>query len=154
MKCIEVVQYKNRLDSLFTEVSSFSTSIELQSHWARYLCVLVSGFIEVSVRAVYTQYAKSASSENVTHFVAGQLNDFRNPKMERILQLTRSFNAKWADDLELATEGELKDAVDSVVANRNQITHGQQVGLSYARLKEYYQRIIRVVELIEKQCNL
>jgi hypothetical protein len=37
----------------------------------------------------------------------------------------------------------------------NQITHGRQnVDLTYVRLKEYYQRVITVVELMMKQCNL
>jgi hypothetical protein len=73
--------------------------------------------------------------------------------MNNICSLTREFNATWADQLESDTEGELKDAVDSVVANRHLIAHGRDVGTSYVRMKEYYERSIKVVDLIGVWCD-
>ena len=46
MKNIEVIRYQQRLDDLFKKIVAFAEDIELQSHWARYLCILVSGFLE------------------------------------------------------------------------------------------------------------
>jgi hypothetical protein len=73
--------------------------------------------------------------------------------MNNICSLTREFNATWADQLESDTEGELKDAVDSVVANRHLIAHGRDVGISYVRMKGYYERSIKVVDLIRVWCD-
>ena len=50
MKNKKVVSHKQRLDALFDKVKALDSEPELISHWSRYLCVLVSGFIEASVR--------------------------------------------------------------------------------------------------------
>ena len=55
MKNRETVQAKDRLDYLFSRVNEFSEDLELQSHWARYLCVRVSGFIETSIRSILSE---------------------------------------------------------------------------------------------------
>jgi hypothetical protein len=150
MKTLEAVRYKQRLDNLFKQISAFSGNIELQSQWARYLCILVSGFLETSVCAIYGEFARKAASPYVANFVKCELDSFQNPKMGKILELTRAFNPLWADELETATEGELRDAVDSIVANRNQIAHGRDVGITYTRIKNYYEGAIKVVDLVEK----
>ena len=147
MKNIEIVRYQQRLDALFEKVKDIS-DIELQSHRARYLCILVSGYLETSVRAIYGEY-----NRNVTNYVSSKLKSFQSPKMGNILELTRAFSRQWAEELEVATEGELKGSVDSIVANRNNIAHGQDVGISYVTIREYYQNAVKVIELIEDQCS-
>lgn len=151
MKNQEISSNKQRLDNLFKKI--ISTDTDLQSHWARYLCILVSGFLETSVRIIYREYAKSKATPQVANFVEGKLEDFQNPKMEKILQLTGLFSKEWADELRLKTKDELKDAVDSIANNRNQIAHGGSVGISYSQIKSYYDRAIEVIELIENQCS-
>ena len=74
--------------------------------------------------------------------------------MDKILKLTRAFNPDWANKLETETQGEIKAAVDSIVANRHLIAHGIWVGISYIRMKEYYERAIKLVALIEKTCGI
>lgn len=154
MKTLEAVRYRQRLDNLFAQISAFSGDVELQSQWARYLCVLVSGFLEVSICAVYNQFTRRSASPYVANFVESELCDFQNPKMGKIIELTRAFNPQWANELETVTEGEIKDAVDSIVANRNQIAHGRDVGITYVRIKNYYERAIKLVDIIEKTCGL
>jgi RiboL-PSP-HEPN len=150
---IEIVRYQQRLDYLFKQTTLFPDNIELQSHWARYLCILVSGYLEISVRVIYTKYARTKSVSYVANFVDDQLRNFQNPKMEKILELTRSFSPQWESELRIATEGEIKDAVDSIVANRHQIAHGENVGITYARIQKYYQNAVKVIEMLDKQCN-
>lgn len=153
MKNQEISSNKQRLDNLFKKITAFSTDTDLQSHWARYLCILVSGFLETSVRIIYREYAKKKAIPQVANFVEGKLEDFQNPKMEKILQLTGLFSKEWENQLRRQTEGELKDAVDSIANNRNQIAHGGSVGISYLQIKDYYERAIKVIELIENQCS-
>ena len=81
----------------------------------------------------------------------GILERFYNPKMEKILNLTGKFNLAWENQLRESTEGELKEAIDSIVANRNRIAHGKDVGISYVIIKKYYANAIKVVEMIENQ---
>ena len=73
-----------------------------------------TGFLETYVRIIYREYAKSKATPQVANFVEGKLEDFQNPKMEKILQLTGLFSKEWADELRLKTKDELKDAVDKL----------------------------------------
>ena len=44
-------RYKDRLDAVFALASKEGRDEEGLSHWACYLCVLASGFIEVSLKS-------------------------------------------------------------------------------------------------------
>ena len=150
---VEVVRQRQRLNHLFSEVASFSGQLELQSHWAKYLCILVSGFLETSVQSIFSEYAKSKAAPPVVNYAMNRLSGLQNVNMHRILELTRSFDPSWAEQLESATEGEIRDAVNSIVANRNQIAHGVSIGLSYVRIKDYYGHANRLIDLLDEICN-
>ena len=58
MKPLDVVSFEHRLDSLFERIIDLGDDLEMQANWAKYLCVLVSGYLEVSVKSVFREYAK------------------------------------------------------------------------------------------------
>ena len=150
---VEVVAAKQRLDRVFELVRQLPEDFETRAHWARYLCVLVSGFLERSLRALYGAFATSCAAPSVVRFVEQELKQFQNPSMGKILELARSFDPAWGDALEATTAGKLKDAVDSIVANRHNIAHGQYTGITLARIIEYYGSAVTVLELIDDQCR-
>jgi hypothetical protein len=151
----EILRYKRQLDDLFGKVSNLDSDTEMQSHWAKYLCIRVSGFLEVAVSTIYKKYAKDKASPFVVNYVEKQLSSFQNPKMEKILNITKSFNPKWAEELELElrNNSEIKDSIDSIVDVRNKIAHGDNVGITYTKIKRYYEVALELVEFLEKQCN-
>ncbi|MEN6307357.1 MAG: HEPN domain-containing protein [Anaerohalosphaeraceae bacterium] len=122
---------------------------ELLSNWAKYLCVLISGFIEESVHVLILKYVKRKASPDVQHFIGCKMKDFQNAKMGKILELLGEFSVELKMGIETATEGELKDAIDSVVQNRHLIAHGRTIGISFVTIKDYYGRVLKVVELLE-----
>ncbi len=152
IKNLETIKYQQRLDDLFKKVKLIE-DIELQDHWARYLCILVSGFLETSISIIYTEYAQKCANSNIASYVEKQLKGFQNPNMTKILALAGSFNADWRKELEKTTESQIKDSIDSVVRIRNGIAHGQIMGVRYVSIRDHYQDAVKVVELIEKQCN-
>ena len=151
----EILRYQRELDDLFEKVSSLNSDPEMQSHWAKYLCVRVSGFLEVAVSTIYKKYAKNKASPFFVNYVERQLSSFQNPKMEKILNITRSFNPKWAEDieLELSKNTEIKDSIDSIVEVRNKIAHGENIGITYSKMKGYYKNALKLVNLLEEQCD-
>jgi hypothetical protein len=153
MKNREVISHKQRLDDLFEQVKNLPMEQRLQGHWARYLCVLVSGFLEASVVAIYREYAQNRAEPNITRFVETELRGFRNPNMERIIQLIGSFNPGWAKDIKEVTHGQLTESINSIVNIRNQIAHGEDVGIGYPTIRSYYENAVKVIELLEQQCN-
>lgn len=152
MSSVEITSYKGRLDNLFSLISNIQ-EVELKSHWSRYLCVLVAGFVEVSIQAIFCDYARKSSSPHVSNYVNSKLKRFTNPNMHDIVELAGTFNSRWGEILEQGSQGELKDAVDSVMANRNQIAHGENVGISYIRIKEYYNSISKLISFVESNCS-
>ena len=153
MKNREAFRYKQQLDTLFEKIADVGDDPEMQSHWSKYLCIRVSGFLEVSIRSIYTDYCKNKSAPFVANYIEKQLGSFQNPTMQKISDLTRAFSPQWADALDKFSEGEIKDSVGSIVATRNKIAHGDNVGITFTKIKQYYKNTILLIEFLEKQCN-
>jgi RiboL-PSP-HEPN len=149
MKNLSVFKEKQRLDNTFKLRSDFLEDPELQAHWARYLCVLTSGFLESSIRHLLGDYSRKQASPSISNFVEYHLNSFQNPKSEKILELLKVFNPSWETLLRQHMEGERKDAVDSIVNNRHQIAHGRNAGISYVTMKRYYEKSSEVIEFLD-----
>lgn len=153
MRCQELYRYKQRLDHLFKKASFFNSDLELHSHWAQYLCILVYGFLEVGIREIFSEYAQSKTqSSNIGNFVGRKIRTFQNPKMNIIYDLVSSFSTDWETDLRTFCADKYKDHIDSIVNNRNNIAHGQSVGITINTVKEYYNSVITVLEKIESLC--
>lgn len=155
MSQIEINRQRQRLDSLFSRAKDLPDP-EVQSHWSRYLCVLVSGFLENAVRLTFAEYARTRSDPSVADFVESRLRQFQNPRMDSILKLAGSFSREWGQSLAQVTNGRLSlsDAVNSIVGNRHKIAHGESVQLTLHSLKVYYGDAIEVVRLLRRQCGL
>jgi hypothetical protein len=78
----------------------------------------------------------------------------QNPNAQRFVETARAFRPSWANALEqfLAEEGR-KEAIDSVMANRHLIAHGRDSGITVARVNEYLEKCVEVIEFIEVQCQ-
>ena len=149
---LAVVQEKQRLDSVFSLVEQMAPSDEVLSHWAKYLCVLTSGFIENSLRLVLYEYARTHADKTVASYVSARLEGLTNLNDEKICQLLGSFSDDWRDTFLKMRSEEQKDAIDSVLANRHLIAHGRSVGLTQARMKQYYSEICKAVKTIDEYC--
>ncbi|MQB01794.1 MAG: hypothetical protein GEU78_16190 [Actinobacteria bacterium] len=79
-----------------------------------------------------------------------QLRQFQNPKIGVVLDLIGNFDEAWRTMLETRLSDEQKDAVNSVVANRHRIAHGDNVGLSLVPMRRYFYRCTEVVELVDE----
>lgn len=150
MRNREVVRYKQQIDHLISEAGrATGNDPELLAHWARYLCILVSGLLEVSIRSVYSEYVKARAAPYVANYVETQLRSFQNPKCEKIFQLIGSFNPEWVHKLNELIDEQVRLAVDSIVTNRHQIAHGRSVGITLSQIQTYYREALRLIEAIE-----
>ena len=77
MRTVEIVRQKQRLDELFEKIRALDTDVELQSHWSRYLCVLVLGFIENSLRTILSKFAEQRADKRVANYVESQLREVK-----------------------------------------------------------------------------
>jgi hypothetical protein len=151
----EIFRQIQRSRDLITAVDRATAGdLELQSHWARYLCVLAAGIFENALPAIYGAYIRTRSAPNVAAFASAALASIRNPKSERFLEIASCFDSTWPYDLMtyLDTNGH-RDAIDSIIANRNLIAHGKISGITLSRFKDYFSKAIEVLEFIEEQCK-
>jgi len=100
---------------------------------------------------MFSQHARRRSAPTVASYAESRLAGFQNPKAERLVQLAGAFDRGWAVALTEFIAGERKDAIDSVMDNRNQIAHGESVTLTRGRLKGYYDKILEVINFVEDQ---
>ena len=149
---VEVFRLKQQLDATFERVKDVGLDTELQADFARYLCVLVSGYIEKAVVALVLEHVREKAAPTVQRFVEQRTKKFTNAKASNAQELLGSFDPDWKRDLEEFLVDEPKDAVDSIVDLRNTIAHGGSVGLTYNRIKKYYQQAQLVIDRVEKLC--
>ena len=142
------------IKSLLQHASTAIDDIEILGHWGRYLCVLTAGFLENSIQEVYTEFVRRSSSPAVARFAESKLERINNPNAGEFIGTARSFKPEWADDLRAFLDDDGKrrrNAINSIMTNRNQIAHGVDVGISVDSVREYLLHCIEVVEFIEEQ---
>ena len=144
----EVARLKSRLDATFGRLPSPSADVEVQSDFAKYLCVLVSGFFENAVVALVLDFAERRSSPEVSAFVERQLQHWTNPNTEKVCTLLGAFSADWRKRAETFLIDERKESVNSLVALRHKIAHGESVSTSLSQVKAYYGTILEVIDFI------
>jgi hypothetical protein len=156
MKSPRLSSQRQRLDWLLKQAATFSNDqLELQAHWARYLCILTAGFLENALAEVYSAYARSSSGPTVSNFVESMLTKIQNPKASRFVETARAFDPRWVEELEsfLLVSGR-KDAIDAIMSNRHLVAHGKDSGISLARVSDYLRKSVEVIDFLEKQCQL
>ena len=157
MRNIRLVSQYQAILSLFERIAQAAPQdIELQGHWGKYLCVLVAGLLENSIREVYGDFARNASSPQVASRAVYSLSNIYSPKASRFIEVARSFDQSWGRDLEAYLNdgnGERKDAIDSIMNNRHLIAHGRSTSISVVRVRNYLGRAIEVIDFIEAQCR-
>src|SRR5206468_3361500 len=96
----EVARLRQRLNDTFGRVGAISGPLELQSDFAKYLCVLVAGFLEQATVELAAEWVRHRSDERTLRHVLKRLERFQNPNRERLLQLIGSFDSDWRKDVE------------------------------------------------------
>ncbi len=69
------------------------------------------------------------------------------------IALAKSFDDVWATELTAKTDGEIKDAVNSIVANRHNIAHGQDTRITVTNVKKWHMKSRKLIKIIEEHCE-
>jgi hypothetical protein len=141
----EVERRKQRLKALFGAVSGIDIGPELLSHYSRYLCILVSGFAEQSVKELTAQYCRKRSPVPVQRYVGAQLKRLRNIDLDRLRELVQSFNVDWWSEVEANRADEIQ-AFGSISTVRNSVSHGGDSGITMSNVRQYFDQICVVLD--------
>lgn len=127
--------YKRRIDSLLKNPPSTKIdspgSMELDSHWAKYACVLVSGYMEKSVKELLLSYSQLKSESKVSHYLDKSWPNSMNMNSNNIIAIVGKFDKKWeAEIADWLGDGDGIDSnasiINSIVKTRNNIAHGSE----------------------------
>lgn len=141
---------RRRIERVFA-LADGSDSDEIRSELACHICVLTSGYIEERVREIVVGYCARHASPAIVEHIRRNLHRFRNAKMEKILELVAQFDSQLRDSIELKAGDEMKDAIDSIVSNKNTLAHGQNSGLGLETMRDYYHRAVRLIAIVERE---
>ena len=153
-KNLKIVAHRKKIDDLFEKISSIPNSAD-KSEWSKYLCVLVSGYIEESLRVLLEAYCENRASDTIQNFVSKHISRVTNCNTQRIEEILGSFDKTLKNNFteQIVANSEIKDeiknSIDSIIANRHSIVHGRSVGISYAQVLKYYENVKKAVEILE-----
>lgn len=148
----EVSRLLQRLEATFKRVDLAQADPELQSDFAKYLCILVSGFVETAVKELLLEHSRNNAAPTLQRYVEARTRRLTNLKSKRLLDLLGDFDPDWREKLSLLLVDEKKDALDSVIDLRNKIAHGESVGLTYQRIVDYFKHIKPIIEEVADIC--
>lgn len=158
MKSVELSRQAAALRHLIKRVGHdpSTRSLEMQGHWARYICVLSAGYVENSVRDIYSRYVqKNSYSPAVIRYAIKQLDGVQNPRPDKLVKIVTSFDATWGRELEsYLSQNFRSDAVNAIMSNRHLIAHGRSSNITVGQISLYLDKVVEIAEFMEAQCGL
>ena len=139
-------KYKKRISDLFEiykrDKDREDSNIESESHNAKYLAVLVSGYLEQAIKELLLGYAFKESKPEVSRYIEKTWPKSKNMQTGPIIEILGQFKQSWSEKFKdwLKEEESRKDNINSIVKWRNSIAHGEEsnttgVTLNSVRLK-------------------
>ena len=144
-----ILAHRQKIDNLFEKVACFEEPA-IKSEWSKYLCILVSGFIEESLRVLLEKYCENKASANIQKFVGKKIDDITNCNANKIKKILDEFSSDWANEFTNKINDQIKTAIDNVLQNRHKIAHGKSIPMSYHNILNYYNNVKKAVEILEE----
>lgn len=149
MPTVEIQKRTQKIKRLFSFISSLPDNDEVRSHWARYLCVLVYGFMETGTTDILYQYSKAASNMNVSNFCKVALDRSNNINSENLTQITQCFSRDWANKLSIYLQDNgRKDSLNTISTNRHRIAHGLDTGITISQVNAHFIKCVEILEFL------
>ncbi|MDZ7793925.1 MAG: HEPN domain-containing protein [Spirochaetia bacterium] len=154
MTNIEIEKSKRKIENIFEKIDYLNENdnydFELVSHLTKYLCVLISGYLEKSIYLLLLKYSEEKSHDYIKNYIHNNLKTFTNAKTEKIETLFKKFNDDWVVKLsEIDNYDEVKASINSIIGQRHRIAHGNDSTIGFVSLKEYYKNINKMIEHIK-----
>ena len=89
-----ILAHRQKIDNLFEKVACFEEPA-IKSEWSKYLCILVSGFIEESLRVLLEKYCENKASANIKKFVRNKIDKITNCNTGKIQGILLEFSSNW-----------------------------------------------------------
>ncbi len=140
---------KKRIEQLLKSVPvDESAGLEIQSHWAKYTCVVISGTLEETIKIILREYTEKRANPAISNYASNQLSFFKTANTDEIGKLLAKFDKQWEKAFNQFLTEEIKTAVNSVVGNRHRIAHGQDSAVTISQLRQWFPKINELLSWI------
>ena len=143
-------QYIRDLDNLKTKIDGVDDE-EVKSSLLKLFCVRTAGLLEVFLKTRISEYSKGKVPPEINRFMTAKFRDITNLKSSKFLDVLTSFSVDWADKFRnyLEEHEQEKDSLDSIIAQRHSIAHGQSSTIGSASMKQYYGDVKHLVGFLD-----
>jgi len=126
-------------------------SPEDQAHWAKYICVLINGYLEQSIRDLVLEYAAAHTNSVTQRYIDKswpQPLSMRPRVFERFLE---KFNQDWASEfrLWLNNNDQYEKELEAIVKSRNIVAHGKEANATNITLTFVQDKLKVANELVK-----
>lgn len=150
----ELNRQLKRIEDLIRDVKSkFEPDDELQSHMAKYICVISSGFLENAMYHTLNDIVKTETgSEILLSYTRAHLLKIQNPNSNKIKEIVKSFNQDWHNKLNTFMQQEERAAaVNYIITDRHNIAHGKDSAITINKIEGYLKKAVEIVIFIESK---
>ena len=148
------MRYRQRIADLVkkppTNVTGTGSELDVHAHWAKYTCVLVSGFLEQAIKEIFLEHAYANSSPRVRKYVAGTWPTSKNMKCDAIKEILGHFDGMWVTGFEEWLNGsERRKEINEIINWRNAIAHGKEENTNNVTLASVSNKFEIACDLID-----
>ena len=124
--------------------------LEHDAHWAKYTCVLISGYIEQSVKEIFLEHVADKSSGRVKNYVKSTWPNAKNMNSAALVEIVNNLEPAWAEELgKWIDEKERKKEINEIIKWRNNIAHGKESATTNVTLNSVKEKFRVASELID-----
>lgn len=147
---LKVKQYIKELDNQFKLVKNAEDE-EIRSMLTQYLCIRVSGLLEIFIKCRISDYALGRVPKEVNRFISGKFKDITNLKSSKLEIVLDSFSNVWSEKFcnHIKENAQQKTSIDSLITNRHNIAHGQTQNLTYKNMEQYYDDVKIIINKLD-----
>jgi len=151
MKCYRAESLLEEIDVAIKDINGFNIKNDLEkSYLAKFLVVFICGIYEEVVETIIMEKVEKLRSPQLSTFMEQYLKVyFRNPDTENTIRLLGKFDVSWSSAIKQESK-EIKDALDSIVSNKNALAHGSISTITLDEVKIFYEKSRKLIEKIDE----
>lgn len=125
------IRYRQRIIELLKKdvgtTYDVALELEVQAHWAKYICVLISGYLEQAIKEILLEHVIANSQTRVRRYVETGWPNSKNMKADAIREVLDQFDTSWGEKFDVWVKtNERKKEVNEIIRWRNDIAHGNE----------------------------
>ncbi len=154
MSAVREVERRRRvIDSVLARARALAGQPDadaLQADYARYVCVLASGFIERAIAELIIAYVEGKAPRQIRSYLEASLSRLTNVDKERLLRVIGALDAGWRNEMDLYVVDRRLEALNSVIGLRHDIAHGGGGSLSLHGMETYWKSVQEIIDKLEE----